>query len=330
MDKLKWKRLALPALVAAFALVAFTAQAVFAVSYTDTSADFSGRGVVMPSGLDPDGLEVELLSPSTVEGAPHFFTDAIMDISYSIGEDELATPLSLTYVYYNLDVVERDGWEEGRTSLYYEDRATGQWVKCASFFVSGGSSGNGRLACLAPQFTMFGIGIEPVNEEFESGGTVSPGVVNANISGNTALFGNLGVYVPAGINTDQVAIRVLQHELESVPEASGFNFDSDVINLEWVQDDIALQAQLNGDAESQAGADLTIPLQLSYIFFNLDVEEREAWENDDLSIYYYNRASSSWQACATFFVFGGNSDQGRVACVAPQFTMYVLGNTTGD
>ena len=117
MKKLNWKRLVVPALVLATALVAFTAQAVSAESYTDTSADFSGRGVVMPAGLDPDSLEVELLSPSSVEGAPSYLTDAIMDISYSLGEDELATPQSLTYVYYNLEVVEHERWEEGRHPL---------------------------------------------------------------------------------------------------------------------------------------------------------------------------------------------------------------------
>lgn len=65
-------------------------------------------------------------------------------------------------------------------------------------------------------------------------------------------------------------------------------------------------------------------LGVNYVYFNLTKPEREMWEAEELSIYYFNENSNEWEACWTFLVPSENSPHGRATCVMPGFGFYGL------
>lgn len=160
----------------AIALLAATPQLVFADTFTENSADFGGHGVVMPAGLDREALGVDELSPSNIEDIPSGvkLNVPVMDISYTQGGEALRFPVSLTYVYFNLNVEERNAWDAGLTGIYYLDQASGNWLRCGSTTLSNAGS-HGRISWIAPQLTMFAIGIKKLPAAQQEGAQVSAG-----------------------------------------------------------------------------------------------------------------------------------------------------------
>jgi hypothetical protein len=309
-----------------------------AASDTETSADFGGQGIVMPAGIDRDNLQIELVKPSSVSGANLRFRGPLLDISYKANGQELSFPPSLTYVYFNMNSAERAAWDRGTADIYYLDTSTNAWKKCGTtFLVQMDNPQGGRLACVAPQLTRYGLGISKELEELQPGVVSDEGAVNASLSENAALFGNQGVDVPAGLNSDQVLVRMLNPNLAP---AMPFHALRQVIQIEWIGNltqaaqPAAVEAQQAGSsasavasATSSSGKPVT-PLSLTYVYFNLDNDQRNAWDAGNLHIYYYDQNTKSWSTCPAFFVNKYvEIGHGRISCVAPQFTYYALGMT---
>lgn len=311
----------------AVALLAATPQLAFADTFTENSADFGGHGVVMPAGLDRDALGVDELSPSSIEDVPTGvkLNGPVMDISYTVGSETLRFPASLTYVYFNLNVEERNAWDAGLAGIYYLDLASGNWVRCGSTTLSIAGT-HGRIACIAPQLTMFAIGIKKAPLAQQEGAQVSAGVQNAFFTETIAQIGNQGVWIPSGFNTGLVNIQVVRASTDLAAEMD-FKLRRSLVSIEWVGDELGTTVvDEQGNEVTSTFSQPSQPLQTSYVFYIIDSEERAAWEDGRLSIYYLDTASNSWQTCSTAFAGGvGAAGAGRVYCVAPQFTLYALG-----
>lgn len=59
----------------------------------------------------------------------------------------------------------------------------------------------------------------------------------------------------------------------------------------------------------------------TYVYFNLNEDERTAWDNGMLRIYQYNIDKKIWQECKTFFIGGYGDSYGRV--------IYLISGTYG-
>jgi hypothetical protein len=325
-------RLSIMLVIMVLGLLLAPLEAASAATFTETSADFGGQGLVMPAGLDPANLEVTKVGPMDVADAHVKFMGPVLDIQYIANGQELASPAALTYVYFNMNSTERIAWDRGTADIYYRDHTSGSWFRCGTtFLVEGANPPYGRLACIAPQFTLFGVGLSPTLQSMLPGVEFSEGTVNAFYTENAAQFGDQGVYVPAGLDRNLVAVRML--DPTAAPEMQ-FKARRLVIQIEWMGGQLPFllqQGQLS-EEQNQAGSTapspsvLAVPLNLTYVFYNLDSEERLAWDAGNLSIYYFDKAGNSWTACPTYFVSGSIEDSfGRVACVAPQFTFYAMG-----
>ena len=321
------------ALLLAITLLAGAGGVAVADTITETSADFDGQGVLIPAGLDPERLKVTELSPKEVSGTPFKSVSPILDIEFTLDGVKLTSPPTLTYVYFNMNHTERQAWDEGQADIFYRDRNTGGWISCGTTFLVGGANlPDGRLACVVPQFTQFGLGIRQVPDSLQPGSIVSPGVANANLyTENLAQTGNQGIYVSAGLNQDQLAVRMV--EPEKAPETP-FIVKRAVIQLDWIGDEFPVIGQpqiqteeTTTETQSTTGlsAEPAAPQSLTYVFYVLDDPAQLAWEEGNLSIYYYDLTSNTWQVCPTSFYQEG--DKGRVSCVASQFTFYALGIT---
>lgn len=63
----------------------------------------------------------------------------------------------------------------------------------------------------------------------------------------------------------------------------------------------------------------------TYVYFNLNVEDRAAWRNEKLSIYHYNEAKKVWEECATRLLDTKSAPYGRVSfMVTDQYGLYGL------
>jgi hypothetical protein len=294
----------------------------------------------MPAGLNQDNIQIELVKPTSVSNANLRFRGPIMDVGYMVDGQELTFPPSLTYVYFNMNSAERAAWDRGTADIYYLDISTNAWKKCGTtFLVQMDNPQGGRLACVAPQLTRYGLGISKELEGLQPGVVDDDGAVNASISENAALFGNQGVDVPAGLNSDQVLVRMLNPDLAP---AMPFHVFRQVIQLEWIGS--VTQASQPAGSETQTAESATssaaaasassssgkpvMPLSLTYVYFNLDNDQRNAWDAGNLHIYYYDQNTKSWTTCPAFFVNKYvEIGHGRISCVAPQFTYYALGMT---
>ena len=72
------------------------------------------------------------------------------------------------------------------------------------------------------------------------------------------------------------------------------------------------------------GATAASFLGLNYVYFDLTKRERLAWEDGQLSIYYYDRYKFDWVECPTKYVADENPPHGRLACVMTDFGLYGL------
>jgi hypothetical protein len=85
-------------------------------------------------------------------------------------------PLSMTYVYFNVYNSQRNDWDQGNLHIYYYDQSSKSWARCpAAFFVNlnvagedddeSDNRGGGRIACVAPQFTYYALGMPKDSSE---------------------------------------------------------------------------------------------------------------------------------------------------------------------
>ncbi len=64
-----------------------------------------------------------------------------------------------------------------------------------------------------------------------------------------------------------------------------------------------------------------------YVYFNLNVEDRAAWNKEKLSIYHYNESKKIWEKSETHLLDNKNVPYGRVKVLVNEFGLYGLGIT---
>ena len=64
-----------------------------------------------------------------------------------------------------------------------------------------------------------------------------------------------------------------------------------------------------------------------YVYFNLNVEDRAAWNKGKLSIYHYNEVKKTWDETETQLLTYKNVPHGRVKVLLQEFGLYGLGIT---
>ena len=64
-----------------------------------------------------------------------------------------------------------------------------------------------------------------------------------------------------------------------------------------------------------------------YVYFNLNVEDRAAWNKGNLSIYHYNEVKKIWEESETQLLTNKNVPYGRVKVLVQEFGLFGLGTT---
>jgi hypothetical protein len=67
---------------------------------------------------------------------------------------------------------------------------------------------------------------------------------------------------------------------------------------------------------------------LAYVYFNLDLLTRRAWENDKdgrMSIWWWDAFNQKWVKCPTFLKRDASAPQGRLVCYLEEMGTYGLG-----
>ncbi len=143
----------------ALAVVVGTFSSATAAYITSTNYEIGRQGIYIPGGFDPNNVKLTTVSKGNVGYAPVKFSRSVLRLRY-ISSDGTTnnTPFIMTYVYFTLKPWERKEYDKGTAGIYYLDLTTNAWKQCPSFIITGKNLPNGRVACLASQYTWFGFG----------------------------------------------------------------------------------------------------------------------------------------------------------------------------
>jgi hypothetical protein len=143
----------------ALAVVVGTFSSATAAYITSTNYEIGRQGIYIPGGFDPNHVKLTTVSAGNVGYAPVKFSRSVLRLRY-ISSDGTTnnTPFIMTYVYFTLKPWERKEYDKGTGGIYYLDLSTNTWKQCPSFIITGKNLPNGRIACLASQYTLFGFG----------------------------------------------------------------------------------------------------------------------------------------------------------------------------
>lgn len=118
--------------------------------------------------------------------------------------------------------------------------------------------------------------------------------------------GNSGVYFPSSAFTAEVELT------RSDPTSRRGRSDLDFVQR-WTE--VRLY--------DSKGAEFKQVYGLIYVYYNLTKQQRRAWENGDLGIYYYNPDERDWERCEIErLISTKNRPNGRLACVISNFGLY--------
>lgn len=81
---------------------------------------------------------------------------------------------------------------------------------------------------------------------------------------------------------------------------------------------------LEFEARSNSGQAFETLWGINNVYFNLIGGEQKAFEDGELSIYFYNTSRGRWEECPSFLVTTTDAPKGRIACVMPDFGLYGL------
>jgi len=144
-------------LLLVFVVFAGTWQGSSAAFITSNTYQIGNLGIYIPNGFNPDNIYIKKVSKSSLGGVPGKFSRALMELYFvSDSGSRNYTPFVLTYVYFNLNSIERHAWEKGNLGIYYKDVNSGAWKSCYTFY-NPNILDNGRVSCLASQYTTFGL-----------------------------------------------------------------------------------------------------------------------------------------------------------------------------
>ncbi len=143
------------------AIIAGVFSTANAAYITSTNYEIGRQGIYIPGGFNPLNVKLSTISAGNAGYAPVKFSRSVLRLRY-ISSDGTTnnTPYIMTYVYFTLKSWERKAYDKGTAGIYYLDLATHTWKEYPSFMITSKNLPNGRIACLATQYTMFGFGIE--------------------------------------------------------------------------------------------------------------------------------------------------------------------------
>jgi hypothetical protein len=159
MKRLRGIHIAVAALLVV-ALLLGTWQSISAQFITNDTWAIGRQGIFVPGGFSQDNVELTRVHQSEVRGGPVIFKRPLLRLQYFNNEgSSLGIPFALTYVFYNLHGFEVRDWERGNLGIWYLDTTTSTWRSCNAFQTKL-QNGDARIACVAPQSTLFGLGKE--------------------------------------------------------------------------------------------------------------------------------------------------------------------------
>ena len=131
-----------------------------AVAYiTSTNYEIGRQGIYIPNGFDPNYVKLTTVNAGNAGYAPVKFSRSVLRLHFiSSSGNTINTPYIMTYVYFTLKPWERKEYDKGTAGIYYLDLTDNNWKQCPSVIITGKNLPNGRIACLATQYTLFGVG----------------------------------------------------------------------------------------------------------------------------------------------------------------------------
>jgi hypothetical protein len=143
----------------ALAVIVGTFSTATAAYITTTNYEIGRQGIYIPGGFDPNNVKLTTINAGNAGYAPVKFSRSVLRLRYiSSTGNTIDTPFIMTYVYFTLKPWERKAYDNGTAGIYYLDLSTNSWKQCPSFIITGKNLPNGRIACLATQYTLFGFG----------------------------------------------------------------------------------------------------------------------------------------------------------------------------
>jgi hypothetical protein len=67
----------------------------------------------------------------------------------------------INYAYFNLNETTRLMWDQGTLQIYYYAPMYYEWTVCNTFFIADKNKPYGRVACIMPDFGMYGLVNQP-------------------------------------------------------------------------------------------------------------------------------------------------------------------------
>jgi hypothetical protein len=126
---------------------------------TSTNYEIGRQGIYIPGGFNPLNVKLTTINAGNAGYAPVKFSRSVLRLRYvSSTGNTIDTPYIMTYVYFTLKPWERKAYDNGTAGIYYLDLTDNNWKQCPSFIITGKNLPNGRIACLATQYTLFGFG----------------------------------------------------------------------------------------------------------------------------------------------------------------------------
>lgn len=121
-------------------------------------------------------------------------------------------------------------------------------------------------------------------------------------------LGNGGIYMPSSSYQGVVELRRMNRGFSG--PASDYRFVQRLLDFQIV------------DA---AGRTFPLVYGINYVYFNLNRQQRLAWDEGALAIFHYDDSLRRWTECpTTHFIASKNEPNGRLACVAAGFGAFGL------
>ena len=93
----------------------------------------------------------------------------------------------------------------------------------------------------------------------------------------------------------------------------------------WTRNLIFAQPLLDIRLYDSNGKEFKSVYGIVYVYFNLMVEDREAWDKGKLSIYYYDKVTKVWMECPARLLAEKGSQYGRISCLITEgFGLYAM------
>jgi hypothetical protein len=139
------------------------ADAVGQLVFQQRADIFSGRaGAFFPSSNYTGFATLQRLDPTgDLRDRNLEFAQRLLELRlFDQQGNEFERAFGLNYVYFNLNRMDRIDWQTGDLSIYRLEPDSETWVKCPSHLVESKNPPHGRLACVVPDFGVFGLARE--------------------------------------------------------------------------------------------------------------------------------------------------------------------------